>query len=58
MRCRAVASIRAFAINVSFAAFAFPTPSTNGANCAGSCTGPQDDRPASCQSDGGPGDQP
>jgi hypothetical protein len=42
-------------------ALADPPPPTNGGNGAGQsgqCTGPQDDRPASCQSQGGPGDQP
>ena len=29
----------------------------NGGGQSGQCTGPQDDRPASCQSRGGPGDQ-
>jgi hypothetical protein len=43
------------------AAWAEPSPPTNGGNGAGSsgqCTGPQDDRPASCKSQGGPGNQP
>jgi hypothetical protein len=43
------------------AASASPSPPTNGGNGAGQsgqCTGPQDDRPASCQSQGGPGNQP
>jgi hypothetical protein len=43
------------------AAWAEPSPPTNGGNGTGRsahCTGPQDDRPASCQSQGGPGDQP
>ena len=42
-------------------AFANPSPPTNGGNGAGQsgqCTGPQDDRPSSCQSQGGPGNQP
>jgi hypothetical protein len=42
-------------------AFADPQPPTNGGNGAGQsgqCTGPQDDRPASCKSQGGPGNQP
>jgi hypothetical protein len=42
-------------------AWAEPSPPTNGGNGAGQsgqCTGPQDDRPASCQSQGGPGNQP
>ena len=40
------------------AASASPSPPTNGGNGAGQsgqCTGPQADRPASCQSQGGPG---
>ena len=40
---------------------ASPQPPTNGGNGAGQsgqCTGPQDDRPASCKSQGGPGNQP
>lgn len=42
-------------------AAAEPSPPTNGGNGAGqsgNCTGPQDDRPSSCQSQGGPGNQP
>lgn len=42
-------------------ALAEPAPPTNGGNGAGQsgqCTGPQDERPASCQSQGGPGNQP
>jgi hypothetical protein len=42
------------------AAWANPSPPTNGGNGAGQsgqCTGPQADRPASCNSQGGPGDQ-
>ena len=38
---------------------ASPSPPTNGGNGAGQsgqCTGPNDDRPASCKSRGGPGD--
>jgi hypothetical protein len=45
----------------STAALANPSPPTNGGNGAGQsgqCTGPQADRPASCQSQGGPGNQP
>ena len=41
-------------------ASASPSPPTNGGNGAGQsgqCTGPQNDRPASCQSQGGPGNQ-
>jgi hypothetical protein len=43
------------------ATWASPSPPTNGGNGAGQsgqCTGPQDDRPASCKSQGGPGNQP
>ena len=29
----------------------------NGGGQSGQCTGPQDDRPANCNSQGGPGDQ-
>ena len=42
-------------------AAANPSPPTNGGNGAGQsgqCTGAQDDRPASCKSQGGPGNQP
>lgn len=44
----------------SAAALAAPPPPApgNGAGKSGQCTGPQADRPASCQSQGGPGDQP
>jgi hypothetical protein len=35
-----------------------PTNGGNGAGQSGQCTGPQVDRPQSCQSQGGPGDQP
>jgi hypothetical protein len=34
-----------------------PAPG-NGAGNSEQCTGPQDERPASCTSQGGPGDQP
>jgi hypothetical protein len=34
-----------------------PAPG-NGAGASGQCTGPQDERPSSCVSQGGPGDQP
>lgn len=42
-------------------ASANPSPPTNGGNGAGKsgqCTGPNSERPASCQSQGGPGNQP
>lgn len=35
-----------------------PTNGGNGAGQSGQCTGPQDERPASCHSQGGPGNQP
>jgi hypothetical protein len=50
-----------FCVGLVPAASASPSPPTNGGNGAGQsgqCTGPQDDRPASCQSQGGPGNQP
>jgi hypothetical protein len=49
------------ALAVAAPALAEPQPPTNGGNGAGQsgqCTGPQDDRPASCKSQGGPGDRP
>ena len=51
----------AICVGLAPAAWASPDPPTNGGNGAGNsgqCTGPQDDRPASCQSQGGPGNQP
>jgi hypothetical protein len=45
-------------VGLAPAAWAEPSPPTNGGNGAGQsgqCTGPQADRPASCQSRGGPG---
>jgi hypothetical protein len=42
-------------------AAASPSPPTNGGNGAGKsgqCTGPNADRPSSCKSQGGPGNQP
>jgi hypothetical protein len=45
--------------SVPFAA-ANPSPPTNGGNGAGKsgqCTGPNAERPQSCKSQGGPGDQ-
>jgi hypothetical protein len=50
-----------FAAVLSFgsvaSAFADPPPPApgNGGGNSGQCTGPQDDRPASCKSQGGPG---
>jgi len=43
------------------ASMANPQPPTNGGNGAGKsgqCTGPNADRPSSCKSQGGPGNQP
>jgi hypothetical protein len=51
----------ALCVGLAPAAWADASPPTNGGNGAGQsgqCTGPQADRPASCQSQGGPGDQP
>jgi hypothetical protein len=51
----------AICVGLTPTALASPSPPTNGGNGAGQsgqCTGPQDDRPASCQSQGGPGNQP
>lgn len=51
----------ALALATSLPALADPPPPTNGGNGAGQsgqCTGPQDDRPSSCHSQGGPGNQP
>jgi len=40
-------------------AFAGPPPPApgNGGGNSGQCTGPQDERPSSCRSQGGPGDK-
>jgi opacity protein-like surface antigen len=51
----------ALALATAAPAFASPHPPTNGGNGAGQsgqCTGAQDDRPSSCKSQGGPGNQP
>jgi hypothetical protein len=51
----------AICVGLAPAAWAEPDPPTNGGNGAGKsgqCTGPQDDRPSSCKSQGGPGNQP
>jgi hypothetical protein len=48
----------AFAVSVPAAAMAQPGEGPgNGGGQSGQCTGPQDDRPASCTSRGGPGDR-
>jgi opacity protein-like surface antigen len=60
-RIIAIATLVAVFMVPAGAALAEPSPPTNGGNGAGQsgqCTGPQDDRPASCQSQGGPGNQP
>lgn len=54
-------STAALAITAVPFAGASPSPPTNGGNGAGhsgQCTGPNDDRPSSCKSQGGPGNQP
>lgn len=56
-------ALSAMALAVTAAPFAGanPSPPTNGGNGAGKsgqCTGPNADRPSSCQSQGGPGNQP
>lgn len=40
----------------SFGAPPPPAPGNGGGN-SGQCTGPQDERPSSCRSKGGPGDR-
>lgn len=54
-------SSAALATAVAPVAAASPSSPTNGGNGAGKsgqCTGPNDDRPQSCKSQGGPGNQP
>jgi Spy/CpxP family protein refolding chaperone len=54
-------SASALCVGLAPLAAASPPPPTNGGNGAGQsgqCTGPQADRPSSCQSQGGPGNQP
>lgn len=63
MRRKTVAGILAgaFALAAVAPAYASPSPPTNGGNGAGQsgqCTGPNADRPSSCKSQGGPGNQP
>ena len=48
------------ALGMTAAPFAAAQPGEgpgNGGGQSGQCTGPQDERPASCNSRGGPGDQ-
>ena len=61
MRKAIIAGVGIAALLSPAVAVASPSPPTNGGNGAGhsgQCTGPQDDRPASCKSQGGPGNQP
>ena len=51
----AVAALGVSAVPAAFAAQG--EGPGNGGGQSGQCTGPQDDRPASCNSRGGPGDQ-
>lgn len=54
-------SVAAFAVALTPVASGSPSPPTNGGNGggkSGQCTGPNDDRPSSCKSQGGPGNQP
>lgn len=56
---------KALAIALSIGALSIPATALaqpgegpgNGGGQSGQCTGPQDDRPASCNSQGGPGDR-
>lgn len=55
------AAVAVMTLGPASVAAANPSPPTNGGNGAGKsgqCTGPQADRPASCKSQGGPGNQP
>ena len=54
-------AVGALAMSASPAAFAAPSPATeggNGAGASGQCTGNPDGRPSSCHDQGGPGNQP
>jgi hypothetical protein len=54
-------SAAALTVALTPVATANPSPPTNGGNGAGQsgqCTGKNSERPASCQSQGGPGNQP
>jgi hypothetical protein len=54
----ALLAVAALGVSAVPAAFAAPGEGPgNGGGQSGQCTGPQDDRPASCNSRGGPGDQ-
>ena len=57
----ALLAAAAFVVALAPAATANPSPPTeggNGAGKSGQCTGPNADRPSSCKSQGGPGNQP
>ncbi len=57
----ALSAAAVFAAAVVPSALANPSPPTNGGNGAGKsgqCTGANADRPSSCKSQGGPGNQP
>jgi hypothetical protein len=57
----ALLAASALAVALSPIATANPSPPTNGGNGAGKsgqCTGANAERPSSCQSQGGPGNQP
>jgi hypothetical protein len=57
----ALLSVAALAVAAVPVASANPSPPTNGGNGAGKsgqCTGANADRPSSCKSQGGPGNQP
>jgi hypothetical protein len=63
MRRKSLAGVLAGTIALAAVApaYANPSPPTNGGNGAGQsgqCTGPNADRPHSCKSQGGPGNQP
>jgi hypothetical protein len=57
----ALLSVAALGMLAAPVVSASPSPPTNGGNGAGQsgqCTGPNADRPQSCKSQGGPGNQP
>jgi hypothetical protein len=55
----AALAVGGLALGTVAPAFAAPPPPApgNGGGNSGQCTGPQDERPSSCRSHGGPGDQ-
>jgi hypothetical protein len=59
MKRTIVAGVRAALLSLGSIASAFadpPPPAQGSGGNSGQCTGPQDDLPASCRSQGGPGD--